>query len=160
MWVVDPRMLLCTSRATSSGPTVWTNLFVAMPEMSAVRVNVGFTVLIRTPCGDSSVFALLDGIVADLKAGTNVNPRLSEIDAAAATVRGVQADVGVRHATVLATQDALKSDSVSLESKRSGIEDKDLAKAVLDLQLQQTNYQAALAVTAKVLQPTLMDYLR
>jgi len=26
--------------------------------------------------------------------------------------------------------------------------------------VQQTNYQAALAVTAKVLQPTLMDYLR
>jgi flagellar hook-associated protein 3 FlgL len=130
------------------------------------RIGDGRTVRVDTAgsavfgSGDTSVFALLDGIVADLKAGTNVNPRLNEIDAASATVRGVQADVGVRHATVLATQDALKSDSVSLETKRSGIEDKDLAKAVLDLQLQQTNYQAALAVTAKVLQPTLMDYLR
>ncbi len=49
---------------------------------------------------------------------------------------------------------------MSLENRRARIEDLDLAGAVLDLQVQQTTYQAALAVTAKVLQPTLMDYLR
>jgi flagellar hook-associated protein 3 FlgL len=36
----------------------------------------------------------------------------------------------------------------------------DLGRAILDLQLQTTNYSAALAVTAKVLPPTLMDFLR
>jgi flagellar hook-associated protein 3 FlgL len=30
----------------------------------------------------------------------------------------------------------------------------------LDLKLQETNYQVALAATARVLQPTLMDFLR
>jgi flagellar hook-associated protein 3 FlgL len=110
--------------------------------------------------GSTSVFALLDGIVADLQAGTNVNPRLGQVDAAQAAVRGAQADVGVRHSAALSAQDALKTLSTTLEGRRSGVEDKALAQAVLDLQVQSTNYQAALAVTAKVLQPTLMDYLR
>lgn len=57
MCVFAPTMLLCTSRATSSGPTVWANFFVAMPEISAVRVKVGLTVFTRTPCGASSTSA-------------------------------------------------------------------------------------------------------
>jgi flagellar hook-associated protein 3 FlgL len=48
----------------------------------------------------------------------------------------------------------------ALEDQRATIEDVDMAKAFLDLQLQQTNYSAALAVTAKVLPQTLMDFLR
>ncbi|MFJ3035006.1 flagellar hook-associated protein FlgL [Curtobacterium pusillum] len=130
------------------------------------RIGDGTTVRVDTSgaavfgSGSSSVFSMIDSIVGDLQNGVNLNPRINDVDAAISTVRGVQADVGVRHAAALSAQDSLKSATVSLENRRAGIEDKDLAKAVLDLQVQQTNYQAALAVTAKVLQPTLMDYLR
>ena len=51
-------------------------------------------------------------------------------------------------------------ESGSLEARRSGIEDLDLAKVVLDMKVQEVAYQSALAVTARVLQPTLMDFLR
>jgi flagellar hook-associated protein 3 FlgL len=125
---------------------------------ASVRVDTSGQAVFGT--GSTSVFAAIDSIVTDLQNGVNVNPRLNELDAHLTTVRGVQADVGVRHASALTAQSSLKSSSVDLEARRSSVEDKDLAKAVLDLQLQQTNYQAALAVTAKVLQPTLMDYLR
>ncbi|PYY47332.1 flagellar hook-associated protein 3 [Curtobacterium sp. MCLR17_043] len=130
------------------------------------RVGDGTTVRVDTTgtavfgSGDDSVFGMIDSIVSDLQNGVNVNARIGDVDTALGTVRGAQADVGVRHAAALTAQDSLKSATVSLESRRAGIEDVDLAKAVLDLQVQQTNYQAALAVTAKVLQPTLMDYLR
>ncbi|WP_027465504.1 flagellin N-terminal helical domain-containing protein [Curtobacterium sp. UNCCL17] len=130
------------------------------------RVGDGTTVRVDTTgtavfgSGDDSVFGMIDSIVSDLQNGVNVNARIGDVDTALGTVRGAQADVGVRHAAALAVQDSLKSATVSLESRRADIEDVDLAKAVLDLQVQQTNYQAALAVTAKVLQPTLMDYLR
>nr|WP_284733405.1 flagellin [Curtobacterium sp. VKM Ac-2852] len=130
------------------------------------RVGDGTTVRVDTSgaavfgSGDDSVFGMIDSIVSDLQNGVNVNARIGDVDTALGTVRGAQADVGVRHAAALAAQDSLKSATVSLESRRADIEDVDLAKAVLDLQVQQTNYQAALAVTAKVLQPTLMDYLR
>ncbi|PYY51296.1 flagellar hook-associated protein 3 [Curtobacterium sp. MCSS17_011] len=125
---------------------------------TTVRVDTSGTAVFGS--GDDSVFGMIDSIVSDLQNGVNVNARIGDVDTALGTVRGAQADVGVRHAAALAAQDSLKSATVSLESRRAGIEDVDLAKAVLDLQVQQTNYQAALAVTAKVLQPTLMDYLR
>jgi flagellar hook-associated protein 3 FlgL len=36
----------------------------------------------------------------------------------------------------------------------------DLAQAMVDLQLQEVAYQASLATTARVLQPSLVDFLR
>ena len=149
--------------AAYAADTTWagsasTSVTRAIGTGEQVRVDTDGSAVFGT--GGSSVFALLDGIVADLQAGTNVNPRLTQIDAAQLAVRGAQADVGVRHSAALSAQDSLKTLSTTLEGRRSGVEDKALAQAVLDLQVQSTNYQAALAVTAKVLQPTLMDYLR
>jgi flagellar hook-associated protein 3 FlgL len=152
-----------STSATAYDPaTGWTSSTAPVDR----RIADGTTVRVDTPgttvfgSGSSSVFSMIDSIVSDLQNGVNVNPRLNDVDAHIDTVRGVQADVGVRHAAALTAQSSLTSSAVDLESRRASIEDKDLAKAVLDLQVQQTNYQAALAVTAKVLQPTLMDYLR
>ncbi|MBF0672293.1 MAG: flagellar hook-associated protein 3 [Salinibacterium sp.] len=110
--------------------------------------------------GATSVFALVDSIVADLRAGTNIGPRLGEIDARLEVMKGHRATIGTRHAQMMRAEETNLLQSVSLETQRSGIEDLDLAKAVLDLQMQEVSYQSALAVTARVLQPTLMDFLR
>jgi flagellar hook-associated protein 3 FlgL len=40
------------------------------------------------------------------------------------------------------------------------VEGVDLPSALVDLQLQEMAYQAALGATAKALQPTLLDFLR
>jgi flagellar hook-associated protein 3 FlgL len=50
--------------------------------------------------------------------------------------------------------------SLSLQAKLSATEEVDLPKTIMELQMQQTGYQAALSVTAKSLQPTLLDFLR
>lgn len=110
--------------------------------------------------GDDSVFALVTNIVKDLRAGTNVGSHLSEIDTRHNTLLGQHAILGARHAEILRADDVNKETSVSLESQRAEVEDVDLAKVILDLQVQQVSYQTALAVTARVLQPTLMDFLR
>ncbi|MCU1547049.1 MAG: flagellar hook-associated protein 3, partial [Homoserinimonas sp.] len=125
---------------------------------STVRVDADGASLFGS--GDESVFALLDNIARDLREGTNVNSRITEIDARRTTVLGAQAAVGARQAQVDRADEINSSKSVSLEAERSDIEDIDLAKVILDLQLQENTYQAALAVTARVLQPTLMDFLR
>lgn len=138
--------------------TAGTDVSRRIGDGTTVRVDTAGTSVFGS--GDDSVFAVIDSIVNDLQNGVDVNARINDVDGALGTVRGAQADVGIRHAAALTAQDSLKSATVSLESRRADIEDVDLAKAVLDLQVQQTNYQAALAVTAKVLQPTLMDYLR
>lgn len=60
--------------------------------------------------------------------------------------------------------DSLKSvadaQKLTLAQSISGVEDTDLTKTIVDLSTQQTAYQAALQATAKIVQPSLMDFLR
>lgn len=110
--------------------------------------------------GGDDVFSLIGNIIKDLRAGTNISTRIGDVDSAMQKVRDAQTSVGVRHATVLAADASLKDDAVALEGRRSAVEDIDLGTAILDLKTQEVAYQAALAASAKVLQPTLMDFLR
>jgi flagellar hook-associated protein 3 FlgL len=110
--------------------------------------------------GASSVFALVSNVVADIRSGANVSNRLTAIGDKITSVINGRADVGARQSKLLSAQDSVDGLKASLEVQRSGIEDADIGKAVMDLKLQETNYQVALAVTAKALQPTLMDFLK
>ena len=110
--------------------------------------------------GNDSVFKLVDNLVADLNENNDTSGYLGKIDAAAETIRMEHSALGVRHAATLKAKDTLADQSLSLETRRSGIEDLDTAKVILDMKLQEVAYQSALAVTAKALQPTLMDFLR
>ena len=125
---------------------------------TTVRVDADGAAIFGTGAG--SAFVLLDNIVSDLRAGVNVGARLGEIDDRMGIVIGARAEAGVRQAQILQAQEALMKESGSLEARRSGIEDLDLAKVILDMKVQEVAYQSALAVTARVLQPTLMDFLR
>lgn len=107
-----------------------------------------------------SVFTLIDNIVSDLQSGVNISARLTEIDHRKQAISAQQSIIGTTEAQMDRAQQTNASQTVSLEAQRSSVEDLDLAKVILDLQTQQTTYQTSLAVTAKVLQPTLMDFLR
>ena len=127
-------------------------------ENSTVRVDADGAAVFGE--GKDSVFQLVKDIAAALRSGTNISPKIGDVDARLQTVLGAQATIGASHASVLAADDSLLSDAVSLEARRSGIEDIDLAKVILDLKTQEVAYQAALSAAARTLQPSLMDFLR
>lgn len=110
--------------------------------------------------GAASVFALLDTIAADLRGGTNVGPRLNEIDVHLETMLGELAAAGTRYQQVEAAQSASVKTLQDLKGQISAIEDIDLAATLVDIQSQEVAYKAALGATARVLQPSLMDFLR
>ena len=67
----------------------------------------------------------------------------------------------LEHLVLTFETDGHKALSESVGSVNSSIpEDVDLAEVMMQLQLQQVAYQAALAATARVLQPSLADFLR
>lgn len=109
--------------------------------------------------GATSVFALLDSIVADLRSDVNVGPRLAEIDDRLNSMLGVQGAVGARQNQVMRAKEAALDASVALESQRAAVEDIDTVEVLVQLQAQQLVYQSALSVTSRVLQPTLLDFL-
>jgi flagellar hook-associated protein 3 FlgL len=110
--------------------------------------------------GASSIFTVLDSISSDLRNGVDPTSRLQALDTGMDVLVAGRADIGTRLSQLQRAGSENMADQNKLETQRSGIEDTDLGKAILDLQLQQTNYQAALAVTAKTLMPSLMDFLK
>ena len=139
---------------------------------TTIKVDVdGSEVFDVNATNATSVFTLIDNISAALRGtpGTattpptlpsNIGHFLTDVDARMKTVLTAQADVGVRQGQIQKAGDTLVKQKGALEAQRSAIEDVDLGQAILDLKLQEVTYQSALAVTAKVLQPTLMDFLR
>lgn len=125
---------------------------------TTVRVDADGAAVFGTGAG--SVFALVDGIANDLRTGVNVGPRLGGIDDRMKAIVGEHAEIGGRQTRIDKAKDTLAVGANALEAQRSSLEDVDLSKVLLDLKTQDVNYQTAIAVTAKVLQPTLMDFLR
>ena len=118
----------------------------------------------RTVFGDgaSSVFAELEDLSTALRANdsTGIRAGLDDLAGRLTDLSTVQAAVGASYKRIEQAQDALVDRSLYLTSTLSDLEDVDLARATVDLNLQQVAYQAALASTARVLQPSLLDFLR
>ena len=89
-----------------------------------------------------------------------LNKGLENLDTAHETLKSALSDVGARYNRVEQMKQSADDHLLSVSSQLSDIEDVDLPKAIMDLQIQQTSYQAALAATAKVIQPSLIDFLR
>lgn len=127
-------------------------------ENQTVRVDADGAATFGT--GATSAFQVLADMSSDLRAGLNTTAHLTALSGSLDRVTNQRAEIGTRQAQLLRAQDLNMADKGKLEAQRSGIEDADLSKTVLDLHLQENNYQAALAITAKVLPMSLMDFLR
>lgn len=110
--------------------------------------------------GSSSAFKVINDIVTDLRAGASPSAHTAALAGRFDAVVTQRSDIGARQAQLQRAQEVNMTEQGHLEAQRSSIEDTDLSKTVLDLQVQETNYKVALAVTAKVLPLTLMDFLR
>ncbi|MGV3712018.1 flagellin N-terminal helical domain-containing protein [Pseudolysinimonas sp.] len=109
--------------------------------------------------GATSVFALLDGISADLRAGTAVSSRVAELDSRMSAISTQRSIAGSRYAQVERGKDLLAMSKNELEARRAGLEDADLGQIIIDLKMQEVAYQAALSVTARAVPPTLLEFL-
>jgi len=113
------------------------------------------------PNGDS-VFDHLAALSTALRAAdqTGISTAIDALGADGDRINAVHADVGTRAGRVERAKTAAEDAHLSLTSSLSEIENTDLPKATVELQLQQVAYQAALAATARVIQPSLQEFLR
>lgn len=112
------------------------------------------------PGTGGSVFGLLDQIAAELRSGVNVNPRIEDIDDRMELMLSTRAAVGTRYGALESASRANQKTVTDLKGQISAVEDIDLAEVIVELQTQEVAYQAALGATARVLQPSLLDFLR
>jgi flagellar hook-associated protein 3 FlgL len=129
-------------------------------EVDAVRVDITGPEAFGDPAG-VDLFALVGKIAADVVADpTALQDDLNGLDVALDRMLKSAADIGTRTNRIEIAQQVNEDLQLSLASRSAAIENVDLAKTIMNLQMQQTGYQAALGATAKVIQPTLLDFLR
>ncbi|WP_071393508.1 flagellar hook-associated protein FlgL [Bacillus tuaregi] len=92
--------------------------------------------------------------------GTEINKSLEAIDKMLNNIVSTRSELGARTNRAELVQSRLMEQEVIAKKTVSENEDIDLEKVYIDLTIAQSLHQASLAVGAKLIQPTLMDYLR
>ncbi|SDL94259.1 flagellar hook-associated protein FlgL [Arthrobacter sp. ok362] len=123
-----------------------------------VRVDADGGAIFGSDAG--SVFAVVSNIAAQLRTGGVMTSQLADVDTAFKKIVNGRAEIGTRQAQLERAGNVNTELEANLDAQKTGIEKADLGSVIMDLKLQETNYQVALAATARVLQPTLMDFLR
>ena len=130
-------------------------------ENEVVTINITADVAFGFTAG-RDVFSVLDDLETALYADDTpaIETGLAEIDDSLQTVLGGLGIIGARANQVETAIARNADDMITLTQQLSSLEDVDIAEAVMDLELQQTAYEAALAAFARSSQSSLVDFLR
>ena len=82
-----------------------------------------------------------------------------DLTTALTQVEEVTMDLSVNYTRLESTESYWEQFTLTIENMLSEEEDADLAEAIVELQLQETVYEAALNAAAKVFDQSLLDYL-
>lgn len=130
----------------------------------AYEVSPGVMVEIAVHGDDAILPALeaLDRLSAALRADDSdeINAALGDVDDALQELLLWRAEVGARMNRMELARERLSENRENVTSLLSDKQDIDVAETIMKLKLEENVYRSALAVGARILQPTLMDYLR
>lgn len=112
--------------------------------------------------GSDTVFDHLSALSTALRSGdtAGISAGIGQLNGDLDRVIAVRSEVGTRAARLDAAVQSGADKELSLKTSLSEIENADLPKVIVDLKMQETTYQASLAATARVMQPSLLDFLR
>ena len=125
-------------------------------------VNVSITGQQVFGSGSSSVFALLDTISQDLASGNTSSlsgSDLSQLKTAINTATQAQGTVGALDASLATDASAVSDHVAAMQDQVSTLTDASEDQVAAQLDLEETSYQAALETTAKIIQPSLVQFL-
>jgi flagellar hook-associated protein 3 FlgL len=141
-----------------------TGAYVGNDQSVQTRISRDATVRIDvkgTDVAADTTPALLDRIVADLGTTAPIPAAdINDLDATLSKIMQALGDVGARASRVDSTKANVDSHRLDLVARISENEDVDLPQTIMNLQSQQVAYQSALGASAKILQTSLIDFLK
>ncbi len=128
-------------------------------DTDAVRIDVTGPEAFGTPGAD--LFAIVGRIATDVTADpAALAAHLKDLDVAFDGLLNAVSDIGARTNRIERAEQINSEQSLVLGSRLAETEGVDLPLTIMQLQMRQVGYEAALSATAKSLQPTLLDFLR
>ena len=129
-------------------------------EVETIRVDLTGPEAFGDPASGKDLFSVVNSVVSHVADTTALSDDLKDLDGVINGLLAAAANVGTRSARMQTAATVNLSSSLNLKTQLSSTEDIDLPKTIMELQMQQNGYQAALQATAKVISPTLLDFLK
>lgn len=110
----------------------------------------------------SKIFSTIESIETDINNddASALSERLTDIDANISDVLKYLSQVGAKTNRLENTKSRLDTNYTDYTELLSNTEDADIAKTIMELKMDENVYMASLSVGAKIIQPTLVDFLR
>ncbi|WP_273831725.1 flagellar hook-associated protein FlgL [Guptibacillus sedimenti] len=133
-------------------------LMQRMSSSNTIEMNVTGEVF----DGKVNLFKTLDQLSGALASGNQegVSSALEQIETGKEQVLNSWTTLGAKQSRVEGMNQRLKEENLSLQTLVSKTEDVDFAEAIMKLKTEESVYQASLAASAKIIQPSLLDFLR
>lgn len=144
-------------------------------ESIEYEIGIGDSININVPGGDlfnggidagsgnpAGMVQRLDEFIAYLDAGDNeaIGGMIGEIDNEISNLLRVRADIGARMNRVELSSNRLDTNSLNFTKLMSENEDVDMAETIMNLISEENVYRASLSAGAKIIMPTLVDFLK
>lgn len=141
-------------------------------ENSAIQFEIGAGVRIAVNVTGNTIFGATDDtdnafkVINDIvnSLGTSdtkgVSDALAKLDSRIDSFLGVRANVGAKINRVQLSANRLEDISGNLQALQTKVEDIDIAEAITNMKTAENVYQSSLSVGAKIIQPSLVDFLR
>ncbi|MBO0601190.1 flagellar hook-associated protein FlgL [Sporosarcina sp. E16_3] len=123
-----------------------------------IEVFDGVTMNINTDA--AALFKGIDDMFSKFNGNTDFSAAIADIDANMDKVLTTRADIGARQNRVEMMSNRLDSQEASAKKQMSENEDIDYEKAITDMLTQESIHRAALSVGSRIIQPSLVDFLR
>lgn len=130
---------------------------------NSITVNLTGTQVFGTaggPVGD--VFETLDRLATAISNGDSaaMATEHTNLDGFRNTVGAATVEIGTRAARLAEAKIRAEDNKLLLTTRLSEVEDVDIVEALITAKAQESSYQASLQVAARILPPSLLDYLR
>lgn len=148
---------------SGKGDFVSTNSSLINLEVSQnvfVTSNINAQNIFNFPDNANNMFKVLDNVITELSNGRGASQFITGLDQQYDKLLAERASLGASVNRVELIADRLKTQDVSITELMSKNEDADMAGVMTDLKMQESVHSAALGSGARIIQPTLLDFLR
>jgi flagellar hook-associated protein 3 FlgL len=150
------------STATATAPV---NTGLVNREVSpgaVMSVNITADRLQTPPAGAPDIFTTIQDLSVALQTNdtAGISAALDRLDLHQDNISALRGEGAAKINRLELTQSRFQAQTIAMGDQRSKIEDVDMAEAITNLTMRESVYNAALATGARVIQPTLVDFLR
>lgn len=127
-----------------------------------IPVNVSGKAVFGQPNEANNMFVALEDLSYSLKSGNirAVGDSIGKLDERIDAFLSVRADIGAKTNRIELAEDRLVDININLSSLKSKTEDADMAAVITNLKMDENVYQASLSAGSRLIQPSLVDFIR